>query len=58
MLVAGNVIKAISSAPIADPAGMTVLRIRGNGRTLMPGLIDMHWHTMHGAADAGGRVGE
>ena len=46
VLVAGNVIKAISSAPIADPAGTTVLRIRGNGRTLMPGLIDMHWHTI------------
>jgi imidazolonepropionase-like amidohydrolase len=46
VLVAGNVIRTISSAPIADPAGMTVLRIRGNGRTLMPGLIDMHWHTM------------
>ena len=46
VLVADNVIKAISSAPIADPAGMTVVRINGNGRTLMPGLIDMHWHTM------------
>ena len=46
VLVAGNVIKAISSAPIADPAGMTVVRISGNGRTLMPGLSDMHWHTM------------
>ena len=46
VLVAGNVIRTISIAPIADPAGMTVLRIRGNGRTLMPGLIDNHWHTM------------
>jgi len=46
VLVAGNVIRTISLAPIADPAGMTVLRIRGNGRTLMPGLIDNHWHTM------------
>ena len=25
---------------------MTVQRIPGNGRTLMPGLIDNHWHTM------------
>jgi imidazolonepropionase-like amidohydrolase len=46
VLVVGNVIKAISSTPIADPPGTTVLRIRGNGRTLMPGLIDNHWHTM------------
>src|SRR5215510_495330 len=46
VLVIGNVIKTISSAPIADPPGTTVQRIRGNGRTLMPGLIDNHWHTM------------
>src|SRR5262245_63530940 len=46
VLVIGNVIKRISSAPIADPPGTTVQRIRGNGRTLMPGLIDNHWQTM------------
>jgi imidazolonepropionase-like amidohydrolase len=46
VLVVGNVIKTISNAPIADPAGTTVQRIPGNGRTLMPGLIDNHWHTM------------
>ena len=46
VLVTGNVIRTISTTPIADPAGMTVLRIAGNGRTLMPGLIDNHWHTM------------
>jgi imidazolonepropionase-like amidohydrolase len=46
VLVVGNVIRTISSAPIADPAGMTVQRIPGGGRTLMPGLIDSHWHTM------------
>jgi imidazolonepropionase-like amidohydrolase len=46
VLVVGNVIKTISAAPIADPAVMTVQRIRGDGRTLMPGLIDNHWHTM------------
>ena len=27
-------------------AGATTLLIDGGGRTLMPGLIDMHWHTM------------
>ena len=46
VLVVGNVIRTISSAPIADPAGVNVQRIRGEGRTLMPGLIDNHWHTM------------
>src|SRR5262245_65479465 len=46
VLVVGNVIRTISSTPIADVAGMTVRRIRGGGRTLMPGLIDNHWHTM------------
>jgi imidazolonepropionase-like amidohydrolase len=45
VLVVGNVIRTISAAPIADN-GMTVQRIRGGGRTLMPGLIDNHWHTM------------
>jgi imidazolonepropionase-like amidohydrolase len=46
VLVVGSVIRTISSAPIVDPAGMTVQRVHGDGRTLMPGLIDNHWHTM------------
>jgi imidazolonepropionase-like amidohydrolase len=46
VLVVGNVISAIASGPIADPAGVSVQRIRGEGRTLMPGLIDNHWHTL------------
>ncbi|HEX8750176.1 MAG TPA: amidohydrolase family protein [Nitrospira sp.] len=46
VLVVGNIIRTISITPIADVAGMTVQRIRGGGRTLMPGLIDNHWHTM------------
>ena len=39
-------------------AGMKVLRIRGGGRTLMPGLIDNHWHTMlaRPLADGGSRA--
>ena len=45
VLVRGNIIDKISKDPIqADPA-MTKT-IAGGGRTLMPGLIDMHWHTM------------
>ncbi|MEX2264261.1 MAG: amidohydrolase family protein [Bryobacteraceae bacterium] len=42
----GNTIERISTNPIpTDRSGTTVL-IDGGGRTLMPGLIDMHWHTM------------
>jgi imidazolonepropionase-like amidohydrolase len=46
VLVVGNVIKAISGAPIADPPATPVTRIQGGGRTLMPGLIDAHTHIM------------
>ena len=44
VLVKGNTIERISAAPIAADAATTV--IAGGGRTLMPGLIDAHWHTM------------
>ena len=43
VLVKGNLIERISTSPI-EADGVT--RIAANGRTLMPGLIDMHWHTM------------
>jgi imidazolonepropionase-like amidohydrolase len=43
VLVKANVIERISTAPIAVAGA---LRIAGNGRTLMPGLIDNHWHAM------------
>ncbi len=46
VLVAGNVIRRISSTTTADPAESAVLVIQGEGRTLMPGLIDNHWHTL------------
>jgi imidazolonepropionase-like amidohydrolase len=44
VLVRGNKIERISTGPIAVDAGARV--IDGGGRTLMPGLIDMHWHAM------------
>ena len=44
VLVAGNIIKLISVDAIADPDGMKLTRIQGNGLTLMPGLIDNHVH--------------
>lgn len=43
VLVEGNLIKQVSVAKI-DAPGATV--IDGGGRTLMPGLIDAHWHVM------------
>ena len=46
VLVVGNVIKALSRTAIEVPAGVTVTRVPGAGRTLMPGLIDAHTHIM------------
>lgn len=43
VLIEGNLIKQISTAKIDAPGATT---IDGAGRTLMPGLIDAHWHTM------------
>jgi imidazolonepropionase-like amidohydrolase len=48
VLVEGNKIAKISSSAIAAAAGATV--IDAKGRTLMPGLIDAHWHSMMAAA--------
>jgi imidazolonepropionase-like amidohydrolase len=44
VLVVGNKILTIADAPITPPAGAALTRIAGNGRTLMPGLIDAHTH--------------
>ena len=41
VLVEGNLIKTVSAEPIDAPNAFTV---DGEGRTLMPGLIDMHSH--------------
>jgi imidazolonepropionase-like amidohydrolase len=44
VLVHGNAIATIAEEAIAPPNGATI--IDGGGRTLMPGLIDAHWHAM------------
>ena len=44
VLVKGNIIERISTSPISAEPGVAV--IAGGGRTLMPGLIDNHWHAM------------
>jgi imidazolonepropionase-like amidohydrolase len=46
VLVRGNLIEQISRAPIAVDRSATTRIIDGGGRTLMPGLIDAHWHAM------------
>ena len=46
VLVVGNIIKSVSTAAIAAPSGVSLTRIQGGGRTLMPGLIDGHTHIM------------
>ncbi len=43
VLVRGNRIAAIGPTAVATAPGATV--VEGAGRTLMPGLIDAHWHT-------------
>ena len=45
VLVRGNRIEKISKDPFAAQTEPTRI-IAGGGRTLMPGLIDAHWHTM------------
>ncbi len=47
VLISGDTIERISSAPIIINGA--ALRIKGNGRTLIPGLIDVHVHLVFGA---------
>jgi imidazolonepropionase-like amidohydrolase len=46
VLVRGHLIERISQTPIAIDRNTVTTIIDGGGRTLMPGLIDMHWHAM------------
>jgi len=46
VLVRGNTIEKISKDPIPIDGSSSAKMIAGGGRTLMPGLIDAHWHTM------------
>ena len=51
VLVRGNKIERISTAPIPTDRSAKTQIIEGRGRTLMPGLIDAHWHAMLIRAD-------
>ena len=46
VLVEGNIIKQISKDPLMVAQTDNVTIINGEGRTLMPGLTDAHWHSM------------
>ena len=46
VLVVGNHISKISTGPLVVPDSGLVTRIDGDGRTLIPGLIDAHWHAI------------
>ena len=46
VLVVGNKIMSISAKSINPPADVEVTRVKGDGRTLIPGLIDAHTHIM------------
>ena len=49
VLVRDNVIEQISVDPATTAAGADVRVINANGRVLMPGLIDAHWHAFMAA---------
>jgi imidazolonepropionase-like amidohydrolase len=49
VLVIGKTIERISVNPIAVDKNANIRVIAGNGRVLMPGLIDAHWHAVMAA---------
>ena len=56
VLVKDNIIERISAASIAADPGVAV--VAGGGRTLMPGLIDNHWHAMLARATPAEALGD
>jgi imidazolonepropionase-like amidohydrolase len=49
VLVRGNTIARISTSPMTVDTNDNVRVIAANGRVLMPGLIDAHWHAFMAA---------
>ncbi|MGZ7041080.1 MAG: amidohydrolase family protein, partial [Thermoanaerobaculia bacterium] len=49
VVIDGNRILSVGPASTAVPAGATV--IDAKGKTIMPGIIDVHWHGAMGADD-------
>ena len=58
LLVEGDTITKISTGPVELPAGSSATIINGNGRVLIPGLIDAHWHSIHAGATRAERDGD
>ena len=54
VVVTGNKISAVSTEPLAVAGGHV---IDGGGRTLIPGLIDAHWHTMFNSSPISNTLG-
>lgn len=50
VLIRGNLIERVTTSPVAVDRSANTKIIDGRGRTLMPGLIDAHWHTFLVAA--------
>ena len=46
VLVRGNRIEKVTTDDVASGDGADATIVDGGGRTLMPGLIDAHWHAM------------
>jgi imidazolonepropionase-like amidohydrolase len=49
VLVRGNTIERVSASPITVDTNANVQVIAADGRVLMPGLIDAHWHAFTAA---------
>ncbi len=49
VLIRGNIVERISTSPILVDATSNVQVIAANGKVLMPGLIDAHWHAFMAA---------
>ena len=49
VLVRGNIIERISASPISVDPNTNVRVIAAEGRVLIPGLIDAHWHAFMAA---------
>lgn len=49
VVVKGNTIERVSTAPIDASTIENITVINGQGRVLMPGLIDAHWHAFMAA---------
>jgi imidazolonepropionase-like amidohydrolase len=50
VLVVGNLVKRISVEPINPQPDISLVHVQGGGRTLMPGMIDMHVHIFMSAS--------